>query len=466
MAAPVIPGPFFLGAMICGGPTGKDALRQCAGQQFSEAMTQQTNVKYEQHGLMAWFVWSLSALAFFYAFFQRVAPSVMVSDLMAEFTIGAAVTGYLSALYFYPYVALQLPLGALIDRFGVRRILTPAVGLAAVGSYLVGSASNIEWAYAGRVLVGVGSAVGFLASFSLAANWFHPRKFAFLAGMVMLFGMSGGIIGQAPLAALIAEVGWRNAMFIAAGFAAALCLLILVFVREAPPGRPRKGAERAQSWPDILRTMKGALTRGEVWLIALVAMSMTGPLLAFGGLWGVPYLMAAYGLAKPVAAFYASFLLFGWAAGAPLAGWLSDRVGLRKLPMIVAAVVQAVLMAMVVFVPGLPLPLVVAMICAIGMTGGGMVITFAMAREVSPPSIHGTVSGVVNALTVGSGAVLQPVIGVLLDWQWDGMLLDGARVYTPDQFRVAFLALVAWTAVGIILALMTRETRCRQLVGE
>ena len=73
----------------------------------------------------AWFIWSLSALAFGYAFFQRVAPSVMVPDLMAEFSIGAAVTGYLSALYFYPYVALQFPLGALLDRFGVRRLLTP-----------------------------------------------------------------------------------------------------------------------------------------------------------------------------------------------------------------------------------------------------------------------------------------------------------------------------------------------------
>ena len=61
-------------------------------------------------------IWSLSALAFGYAFFQRVAPSVMVNDLMAEFAVSGAVLGQLSALYFYPYAAMQLPIGALLDR--------------------------------------------------------------------------------------------------------------------------------------------------------------------------------------------------------------------------------------------------------------------------------------------------------------------------------------------------------------
>ena len=158
----------------------------------------------------AWLIWSLSALAFGYAFFQRVAPSVMVPELMAEFSIGAAVTGYLSALYFYPYVALQFPLGALLDRFGVRSLLTSAIGLAAIGSLLFAMAQSIEQAYLGRALVGIGSAVGFLSALTLAAKWFPPSMFAFLAGLVMLFGTISGVAGQAPLAALIAQ--WCGSM--------------------------------------------------------------------------------------------------------------------------------------------------------------------------------------------------------------------------------------------------------------
>ena len=72
----------------------------------------------------AWLVWALAAVSFGYAFFHRVAPSVMVSDLMAEFAIGGAMLGTLSALYFYPYVLLQIPLGALLETVGTRILLT------------------------------------------------------------------------------------------------------------------------------------------------------------------------------------------------------------------------------------------------------------------------------------------------------------------------------------------------------
>jgi sugar phosphate permease len=88
----------------------------------------------------AWFIWFFAALAFGYAFFHRVAPSVMVSDLMAEFAISGAVLGTLSALYFYPYVLMQVPLGALIDRLGVRALLSAALLIG-----LLGARINWHW---------------------------------------------------------------------------------------------------------------------------------------------------------------------------------------------------------------------------------------------------------------------------------------------------------------------------------
>ena len=82
-------------------------------------------------GGYAWFIWSLAAMSFGYAFFHRVTPSVMVSDLMTEFAIGGAMLGTLSALYFYPYVLLQVPLGAMLETFGTRLLLSVALFLAA-----------------------------------------------------------------------------------------------------------------------------------------------------------------------------------------------------------------------------------------------------------------------------------------------------------------------------------------------
>jgi MFS family permease len=384
----------------------------------------------------------------------------MVSDLMETFAVGAAVLGQLSALYFYPYALLQIPIGILLDRFGARLLLSGAMAAAALGTVAFGLAHSLELAYAGRFLIGAGSAVGFIGSLALASQWFPPRRFATLAGLAMLIGMTGGFAGQAPLAALINLFGWRATMVASGAAAAGLALLIALVVRNSP--QPRTGpAPRRQQWSELRVGLSQAVRSSEVWLAAIVGSSMSGPLLAFGGLWGVPYLMVAYDLPRAQAALLVSTMLAGWALGAPVSGWVSDYIGRRKAPLIASVTVLALLVVVLITVPQLPLWGLIAVIFGMGMAGGHMVISYALAREVSPPGLHGSVTGLVNGMTVASGAVLQPLIGALLDAVWDGTMIGGVRVYQAGDYRVAFVSLIAWTVMGLVASLFLRETYCR-----
>ncbi|WP_337659816.1 MFS transporter [Anderseniella sp. Alg231-50] len=408
-------------------------------------------------------IWSLSALAFGYAFFQRVAPSVMIPDLMAEFAVTGAVMGQLSALYFYPYAAMQLPIGALLDRYGARLMLTIALLLAAVGSIIFGTAGSVNAAYTGRFMVGAGSAVGFIASMALAARWFHPRHFALLTGLAMFFAMVCGIAGQAPLALAVEAFGWRQTMIWAGVFAAGLAALTALVVRNSPDAATAEQANDNR-WAEIWAGLKDTIKRSEIWRIAIVAMSMSGPMLALGGLWGVPFLAGAYELDRPTSAIYTSLSLLGWAVGAPLSGWLSDRIGRRKLPLVVGTASNFALLAIIAFVPNLSLTFMATAFFLSGLTGGCMVVTFALAREVSARRLHGSVSGLVNAATVGAGAILQPIIGWMLDLRWDGTMLEGARIYQTADYRFAFICLVVWSGAGFLLSLTLRETNCKPVV--
>lgn len=413
-------------------------------------------------GALAWGIWSLSAIAFGYAFFQRVAPSVMVGDLMAEFAVGAAVLGQLSALYFYPYALLQIPIGALLDRYGARLLLAVALSIAALGSTIFGLSPTLDAAFLGRFLIGVGSAVGFIASMALAAKWFPPQRFAFVTGVSMFFGTTCAMLGQGPLAAAVEAVGWRSAMLAAGAFAVVLALAIGVFVRNAPNSSAPIGPA---SRPPVGKNLIQALTIPEVWLIAWVAAAMSGPMLAFGGLWSVPFLMAEFGLERPQAAFFASLCFVGWALGAPTFGWASDRIRRRKLPLVAGTAVLTASVALLSLVPEMPLWTVVAITFLIGLSGCLMSVTFALAREVTPPSIHGSALGIVNGLTVGAGAVLQPVVGALLDHSWDGAMKEGVRLYDSADYRFAFLSLLAWALAGFVATLFLRETRCRPVTA-
>ncbi|MEM9278557.1 MAG: MFS transporter [Pseudomonadota bacterium] len=404
----------------------------------------------------AWFIWCLSALAFSYAFIQRVTPSVMVDDLMAEFAIGAAVLGTLSALYFYPYVLMQVPLGALIDRLGARLLLTVALSVAGLGSFIFASSDTLFLAYTGRLLIGIGCAVGFLGSLAIAAKWFPPHRFAFFSGLVMLFGMSGGILGQGPLASVLTDVGWRNAMLGLGGFGILLALMVFIFVRNTPEGSSSSNAPQ-QSWWQVWSGLARAISRLEVWKIAIVASTMSGAMLTLGGLWGTPYLISAYGLDKAYAASLVSLMFLGWAFGAPSIGWLSDRIKRRKILLIIGSAILCVCLAIICFIPDLPLWITVTLFVISGTSGSAMATCFALVRENSPPEISGSVFGIVNSLTVASGAVLQPGVGYILDQIWNGTFENGARVYSTADYQTGFLLILASCMLGFCISLLLKE---------
>src|SRR6476659_2548342 len=87
-------------------------------------------------GLLPVFGWLTAALFFGYAWVLRVAPSVMVAELMRDFAVGAGVLGNLSAAYFYGYAGMQIPVGVLLDRFGPRRRIPISTLLCAGGCVL------------------------------------------------------------------------------------------------------------------------------------------------------------------------------------------------------------------------------------------------------------------------------------------------------------------------------------------
>ncbi len=409
-------------------------------------------------GARAWLVWSLAAAAFGYAFFQRVAPGAMVDDLMREFAIGGAVLGTLSALYFYPYVLLQVPLGALLDQIGARLLLTCALGTAALGSVIFGISESLTLAYLGRILIGIGSAVGFLGSLAIAGRWFAPERFTFLAGLAMFVAMLSGMVGGTPLALMVGEHGWRASMVVSGVIGGAIAVLIFLLVRDSPEGPIASNRSASSVWRDVGQGLWRTARLWRVWRTALIAGAMSGPMLTIAGLWGTPYLMTAYGLGRAEAAGLVSLLLLGWAVGAPFWGWLSDRTGNRIGLLRGAAAGLTFSLALVCFVPILPLWLTVAAFVATGLLGAAMPICFAHARHVAPDDISGSVTGVVNSFTVLAGAILQPVVGLVLDMRWDGAMLDAARVYDPADYRVGFMFIFGSAFAGLILSLTLHES--------
>ncbi len=405
-------------------------------------------------GARAWLAFALGALFFFYAFVQRVSPSVMVEDLMRDFAVGAAILGNLSAFYFYAYAGLQIPVGVLMDRIGPRRLMCGAAMLCGLGAILFAASEAIGGAYVGRLLIGAGAAFSWVGTLTILTQWFGASQFALLTGFAQLAGMLGAVFGQAPLAAGVSWFGWRATIFAVAGVGVALSVLLWLVVRDRPHG-PAGGTS-------LLAGLASVAANRETWLNALYGLSMTGPMLAFAGLWGVPYLVATYDVDRSTAAATTSVMFLGWGVGAPLNGWLSERLGTRRPMMFGCGAVAIASFLALLYLPGLSLGWVTALLVVHGYAASVMVLAFACVREHNRRWASGAGLGVVNAAVVGSGALFQPLLGLLLDLQWDGAMQAGARVYRPEAYGLAFAVMPAVAAIGTLSVLAMRETNCRQ----
>ncbi len=402
----------------------------------------------------AWLAWGAASLFFFHVFALRVSPSVMVEELMADFSVGAALLGNLSAAYFYTYAALQIPAGVLMERFGPRRLLSVSALLCALGCLLFALAADVGIAYLGRALIGAGGAFGWVGALTIVAWYFPPTRFAVLAAGTQLTGMLGGVVGQAPLEAVVSGLGWRTTV---GGFAAAVALsAVLLWLVLRPAGGARAGSE-ASLW----QSLRSAAGNRQTWLNAATGFCYAAPLLAFAGLWSVPFLTSSYAMERNAAAALTSVLFVGWGLGGVTIGYLSDRSQRRRPFVVGGGIAQFAALLLIVYAPGLPAALLALAYLVAGVGGSTMVLAFARVRDQNDPHARGAAMGMVNTAVICSGVVLQPAIGALLDLNWSGVTSAGVRVYAAETYRVAFWVLPLGCALGVLCAWQAREGRPR-----
>ena len=374
----------------------------------------------------------------------------MVDDLMKEFSVGAAILGYLSATYLYIYAALQIPLGLVVDKYGLRGVVAGACALCGIGSIIFSLADSVYLAYLGRGLVGAGAAFSFVGALNMAARWF-PSRFAVLGGWAQMMGSAGGFVGQAPLSLVVAIFGWRSCNLSLGIAGLFLAILLLFTVRD--PKEDQKPRDNFSIWVSL----KNVCANTQTWLATVAAAGLTGALLAFGGLWGVPYLMKARAIDKPDAASFISIIFVGWAIGAPFFGWLSDRIGRRRILLLWGTFGAALTTGTTILVPTLSTTLVIVILFLQGFFSASMILGFALAKDNNPPESSGVALGLINTFVVGSGAILQPLVGVLLDYRWTGEMFDGIRVFNLMDFQVSMLILPFVCLISFASAFYIRE---------
>lgn len=402
-------------------------------------------------------MWSVCALFYGYEYFLQVSPSVMTNDLMRSFQINATMLGNLAACYFYTYAGMQIPVGVIYDRFGVRRPLIIASALCAIGSLLFGCSNIFAIATLGRLLIGFGGAFAVVGSLCISNLWLPARLFALFTGGVVTIGMLGAAGGQAPLALLVNTLNWRNTMMLLGGAGFIITILMFFIIRDPVEITRHVVLEKKTA---LLSGLKQITRNYQIWLLAIYGGLMFMPVSVLGSLWGIPFFMHKYPINNAGAGGMVVMMFLGLAVGSPLFGWFSDHINRRKIVMLISNA-GALLCILGIIYPPFPAHFTSALLFFYGFFCGGFLVCFAAAREIDANQNTGVTMGFMNMLNMIGGVVIQPLVGLVLDSRWMGAMENGVRMYSTHDFQMAFTIMPVCLVLALITLPFIKETYCK-----
>lgn len=414
-----------------------------------------------------WVVFWVMAVAYVFVYFHRLCPAVVAVDLQRDFAASGALTGLMASAYFYPYALMQFPAGLLADSLGPRMTATVSLLVAALGSFLFGLSPNMEVAVVGRIVVGLGVSMVFIALMKLNSQWFRVREFAFVTSLVILMGGVGALTAATPLALMTGWLGWRASFQVIALGTLVIAVLVWGLVRNRPQdlGWPpisefdvrAPGTATAPAQIPIWDGARQVLTDRHFWPVAIWFFTLLGIFFGFGGLWAGHYLVDVYGLSPTAKGNVLSMIAVGLIVGSPLLSFLSDRVffSRKKVLMLSSAIIVAELLVLTLVPSGLPHWSLYGIIFVFSVFSSAIVVIgFTTTKELFPVEIAGTSVGTMNLFPFLGGAAMQPFLGWLLEQYPRG----ASGGYGLDGYRSLLLTLFITSVIAFVSTFFVKET--------
>jgi MFS family permease len=156
-----------------------------------------------------WRIAFLLGLGVLINYFDRVNLSVSHASLFAAFGISDIAFGYLSGAYNWTYMLCQLPIGVLLDKFGVRRVGRISTFLWSIASFGAAISPGLGGLFASRFLLGVGEAPTFPANAKAIGYWFPSRERSFATSIFDGAAKFASAIGVPIIGVILIKLGWR-----------------------------------------------------------------------------------------------------------------------------------------------------------------------------------------------------------------------------------------------------------------
>ncbi len=402
----------------------------------------------------SWVMWLLGATFFAYQFVMRLFPGLVVEQIIHKFQIDATSFGIFSSAYYYGYAGMQIPVALLLDRYGPRVVISICACICAVATYVFAYSDSWSLILGSRFFIGAASAAGFLGTSKIISIWFDRAIYGRMIGFSFSYGLLGALYSGGPLSYLIAHFGWQHAAFLVFSLGAVLAGTIALCVRSPQKAEEEKISEEKFS---LLFGIKEIFRNYRILILGIASFLMVGTLEGFADIWGVTYLMKAYAISKPEAAFATSLIFAGMIFGSPFLAFLSEKwKAYYELTALCGIFLSIILSALFLFYDAFSYPVVCILLFLAGIFCCYQVLIFAIGNQIVSIGLIGITVAFLNCINMLGGSFFHTLIGGLLDCFWDGITEETVRVYCHLTYTKALWSIPLASFFGGLLILFIR----------
>jgi predicted MFS family arabinose efflux permease len=269
---------------------------------------------------------------------NKVTP--LLTMLMDTFKVNLSQAGFLTSVFAITGLLLALPAGLILQRVGLK-----ISGLIAMGSLVLGSALGaVSTSYAlllvSRVIEGVGLGLIAVIGPAAIAIWFPPEKQGLPMGIWSTWMPAGIILISLVSPAMATALGWQSVWWFSAAFSLLAFILVWAFLRM--PHFAKKGSAPAAAEEGAVAGMFKALANRDIWLLAITFACFNLAVMSLMAYFPT-YLIQVHGFTPVQASLPLILGTSGSLISAIVVGALLDKVGSRKLLILIPLVLVAVL---------------------------------------------------------------------------------------------------------------------------
>lgn len=405
-------------------------------------------------------IWLTCAVFFMYEFLLRTILGTFEHQIISDLDLSILTFSILSSTaYQLTYGIMQIPVGIITDKLGLKKALTLAILVCALGVGLFALSSSFVAALIYRIMIGFGASFGFLCLLIAVYDWLPHKHIGLFIGLSQFIGVLGPMIAAGPLESLsqAGGVDWRYVFIALAIIGVILAGVTIVLVKNNDQsGDSSKNRFIILNTPtSVMKEIQSIFSNKQIWLIAVFS-ATTYLAIEYLSENATKSFLSLNGFDAKFSSYLITLAWLGYGIGCPSLGAISDRIKRRKPVMIFAICLTFVSLATIIFFPINQAILYLSFIC-LGLGASGQSIGFAIIAEQSSSGCRAAALGVNNFLIMLSVGVGSPIISEVFD-----LFSNQGKNPSVVSYQTSLSLLLVFTALGILISIFfIKETFCR-----